>query len=170
MVRVGKIVAAHGLQGAVILKHIVARSGWLKKDAPLFIELLKGSYIPFFIVQAKDANNEEIIVNLDDVATAEAAKKLVGKHVYVNEDILGSQAEDSPLLWIGFNIVDKQKGSIGTIEDVYQAGPQWLAKVTINDNEVLIPLVKEFLLQVNARNKFIRTDLPDGLIDIYLEK
>jgi 16S rRNA processing protein RimM len=170
MVRVGKIVATHGIQGAVILKHIVERSGWLKKDIPLFIELLKGSYIPYFTIQAKDSNDEEIIIHLEDVASAEAAKKLVGKHVYVNADVLGDKAEDSPLLWIGFNIVDKQKGSLGTIEDVYQAGAQWLAKITINDSEVLIPLVKEFLIQVNTRNKFIRTDLPEGLIDIYLEK
>ena len=168
MVRIGKIVAVHGLQGSVILKHIIGRTDWLKKDAVLFLELQKGSHIPFFTIQARDANQEEVIVQLEDVSTSEEAKKLVGKQVYVNEDILKGQAEDSPLMWIGFNIVDKQKGSLGLIEDVFQAGPQWLAKLTINESEVLIPLVKDFLLQVNVKNKFIRTDLPEGLIDIYL--
>jgi 16S rRNA processing protein RimM len=170
MVRIGKIVATHGLQGAAILKHIAGQGDWLKKDDVLFIELRKESYIPFFVTQAKPANTEEYIINLEDVATVEEAKKLIGRQVYVKEDILGNVQADSPLLWIGFNLVDKEKGGLGAIEDVLQAGPQWLAKLTIEGKEVLIPLVKEMILQVNMRNKFIRMDLPEGLVDMYLEQ
>jgi 16S rRNA processing protein RimM len=170
MIRIGKIVATHGLQGALILTHIAGKGEWLKKDDVLFVELRKESYIPFFVTSAKPSNDEELIVYLEDTTTVEAAKKLVGKQVYVKDDILNNIQADSPLLWIGFNLVDKEKGGLGTIEDVMQAGAQWLAKLTIEDKEVLIPLVKEMILQVNMRNKFIRMDLPEGLIDVYLNK
>ncbi|RYD55676.1 MAG: 16S rRNA processing protein RimM [Sphingobacteriales bacterium] len=170
MVRIGKIVATHGLQGALILTHIAGKGEWLKKDDVLFVELRKESYIPFFVTQSKIANDEELIVHLEDTETVEAAKKLVGKQVYIKDDILTNIQSDSPLLWIGFNLVDKEKGGLGAIEDVMQVGAQWLAKLTIDDNEVLIPLVKEMILQVNMRNKFIRMDLPEGLIDVYLNK
>lgn len=169
MVRIGKIVATHGLQGAVILKHIAGSGNWLKKDDVLFIELRKESYIPHFVLQAKMANDEEYIVNMEDVETVEAAKKLIGKQVYVKEDILAGAVTDSPLLWIGFNLVDVNKGAIGQIEDVVQAGPQWLAKLTIEGKEVLVPLVEQMLVDVNMRNKYIRIDLPEGLIDVYLQ-
>ncbi|WP_276132088.1 ribosome maturation factor RimM [Polluticoccus soli] len=169
MVRIGKIVATHGLQGAIILKHIAGSGNWLKKDDVLFIELRKESYIPHFVLQAKTANDEEYIVNVEDVDTVEAAKKLIGKQVYVKEDILAEAVTDSPLLWIGFNLVDVNKGTIGQIEDVVQAGPQWLAKLTIEGKEVLVPLVEQMLVDVNMRNKYIRIDLPEGLIDVYLQ-
>ncbi len=167
MIRIGKIVAAHGLQGAVILKHIVGNGDWMQKDHILFLELRKDSMIPFFVTESRATGDEEYIVKLEDTDTAEAAKKLVGKQVYVQEDILKDHADNSPLLWIGFNLVDKAKGSLGAIEDVLQTGTQWLAKITLNEKEVLIPLVDDFIVDVNTRNRYIRVDLPEGLIEVY---
>jgi len=168
MIRIGKIVATHGLNGALILSHIVGESDWLKKEDVLFVEVRKGSHIPFFVSAAKAANEEEYIVNVEDTDTVEAARQLIGKQVYVKEDILKGHAEDSPLLWIGFNLVDKTQGSLGPIEDVMQAGAQWLAKVTVEGKEALIPLVADMILDVNIRNKYVRMDLPEGLLEVYL--
>ena len=50
-----------------------------------------------------------------------------------------------------------------------ETGHQWLAKVTIEEKEVLVPLIEQMLIEVNLRNKFIRVDLPEGLIDVYLQ-
>ena len=169
MVRVGKIVAAHGLQGSVILRHVLPGADWLQKGHVLFLELKKGSFIPYFVESAKVANDTEYIVTLDELADPEEAKKLIGKQAYAKEENLQGAKADSPLLWIGFNLVDKQKGGLGVIDDVMQAGAQWIAKVLIEEKEVLIPLVKEMIVEVNMRNKFIRMDLPEGLIDVYLE-
>jgi 16S rRNA processing protein RimM len=166
MIRIGKIVATHGLQGSLVLTHVVGSSDWLKKDDVLFLELNKGSFIPFFVQTAKAANDEEYIITVEDVTVVEVAKKLIGKQAYVKEDILSATAADTPLLWIGFNLVDKDKGSLGPIEDVMQAGPQWLAKLTYEGKEVLIPLIEQMILDVNIRNKYIRMDLPDGLLDL----
>jgi 16S rRNA processing protein RimM len=161
-------VATHGINGALILKHMTGDNNWLKQGDVLFVELRKGSEIPYFVVTVKAANDEEYIVTVEDVSTVEAAKKLTGKHVYVKEDVLKNVKTDSPLLWIGFNLVDKTKGGLGVIEDVLQTGHQWLAKLTIEGKEVLIPLVDEMLVDVNIRNKFVRVDLPEGLIEVYL--
>lgn len=168
MIRIGKIVAAHGLTGAFILKHVAGQSNWLKKDHVLMVEIRKGSQIPYFVTAAKPVNDEEYIVNAEDVQDVETAKKLVGKQVYVQEDALSILAKDSPLLWIGFNLVDKEKGTVGQIEDVMQAGAQWLAKIMVEGKEVLVPLVDDIVLDVNVRNKYVRVDLPEGLIDVYL--
>jgi len=170
MIRVGKIVATHGLQGAVIMTHIVGNSKWLKSGSVLQVEMQKGSFIPYFVGQCKAANDEEYIINIEEVEKVESAKKLITKHVYVNEDILSSFAKDSPLLWIGFNLVDVQKGGIGVIDDVMQTGKQWLGRVMIDDTEVLIPLIEQTIKQVDIKNRFIRVDLPEGLLEIYLNK
>jgi len=168
MIRIGKIVATHGLQGNLIFKHVAGESNWLQAGAVLFVEMLKGSQIPYFVATAKAANDEEYIVTVEDVSTVEAAKKLVGKQVYVKEDVLKDVKNDSPLMWIGFNLVDREKGGLGAIEDVLQTGHQWLAKLTIDGKEVLIPLVDDILVEVNMRNKYVRVDLPEGLLEVYL--
>ena len=166
MIRIGKIVATHGLTGNVVFSHFAGNKTWLKKGDVLFIELNKGSYIPFFVENEKANNDEEYLVGLEEVNTIEAAKKLVGKQVYIKEDLLKDTAKDSPLLWIGFNIVDRTLGSIGAIEDVFQTGFQWLAKITFNERETLIPLIDEMIIEVSIRNKFIRMDLPEGLLEL----
>lgn len=167
MIRIGKIVATHGVNGALILKHVVGNSIWMHKDNILFIELRKDSYVPYFVKEARATGDEEYIVNVEDTDTVEAAKKLVGKQVYVKEDILQGKADSSPLLWIGFSMVDKKLGALGVIEDVMQTGAQWLAKIQVNNKEVLVPLVDELVLDVNIKNRFVRVELPDGLIELY---
>ncbi len=168
MLRVGKIVATHGLQGAVVLQQIIDNTGWLNKGDVLFIELKRESFIPYFVETAKPANDTEYIITLDDVTSAEDAKKLVGKTVYAKEEVLEKAKVDSPLMYIGFNLVDKTKGGIGTIEDVLLMGKQWIARLTVDGKEVLVPLVEDMILDVNYKNKFLRMDLPDGLLEIYL--
>jgi 16S rRNA processing protein RimM len=166
MIRIGKIVATHGLQGSVILSHVVGTSDWLKKEDVLFLELNKGSYIPFFVTAVKGTNDEGYVISLEDVSQMEEAKKLTGKQVYVKEDILTGHEKDSPLLWIGFKMVDKEKGAIGEIDDVMQAGAQWLASIRYEGKEVLVPLIEQMIIDVNIRNKFIRVDLPEGLLEL----
>jgi 16S rRNA processing protein RimM len=166
MIRIGKVVAAHGLQGAIVLTHIIGDSQWLPPNTILFLEMNKESYIPFFVASAKAGNEKEYIVTLEDVNRMEDAKKLVGKKVYVEEAILSAYAAQSPLLWIGFNIVDREKGSLGLVEDVLQTGHQWLARINFEGREVLIPLIQQMIVEVNVKNKFIRMDLPEGLLDL----
>lgn len=168
MIRIGKIVATHGLNGSLVLTHIVGNSKWLKKEHTLFVEMQKGSYIPYFVGQMKASNDKEYIINLEDIDKVDAAKRLVAKQVYVDENILTSYAKESPLLWIGFKITDKHLGPIGAIEDVMQTGSQWLAKLTYKGAEVLIPLIPQTIEQVDIKAKALKMDLPEGLLDIYL--
>jgi 16S rRNA processing protein RimM len=168
MIRVGKIVASHGLTGSVIMTHVMDSNNWLKKGHVLHVEMNKGSYIPYFVAQCKSTTHQEYIINIEDIDKVEAAKKLVTKHVYVDESILVDFAKQSPLLWIGFNLVDKQKGTIGPIEDVVQTGRQWLATLTYLDTEVLVPLIDQTINEVNIKTRTIKVDLPEGLLEVYL--
>lgn len=168
MLRIGKIVATHGLGGSVIMTHIIGHSEWLKKEDILFVEMNKNSHIPFFLTQVKATNNEEYLLNFEDIATVEAARRLVGKHVYVKEDVLAEHAQDSPLLWIGFKVIDKNHGELGIIEDVMEAPTQWLAKLTYKNKEVLLPLVEQTVQQIDLKKKIIKMNLPEGLLEVYL--
>ena len=133
------------------------------------VEMQKGSYIPYFIADLKPQKQGEYIINLEDINKVEDAKKLVTKHVYVDEEILSGLAQRSPLLWIGFKVVDAAKGNIGNVEDVVQTGSQWLAKLTIQNKEVLLPLIEQTIKKVDIKTRTIQMILPEGLLEIYLE-
>ncbi len=170
MIRIGKIAATHGLQGGLVLTHIVGDGKWLKKGTALLLEINKGSRIPFFVAGFRIADNETIVITLEEVPTVTEAKRLVSKTVFVDEKLLAGYVDDTPLLWIGFKVKDRKLGVLGHIEDVFMTGTQWLAKLTIHDTEVLIPLVEQTVKKVDVRQKFIETLLPDGLLEVYLEK
>jgi len=169
MIRIGKIVATHGIGGAMILTHVVGNAKWLKKGNAIHVEMQKGSYIPYFISNIKGNNNEEYVIHVEDIDKIEQAKKLITKQVYVDESLLASYARQSPLLWIGFNVVDKNDGDLGNIEDVLQTGKQWLAKLTYKNKEVLIPLIEQTIDNLNIKTKTIEMTLPDGLLSVYLD-
>lgn len=166
MIRIGKIVATHGLQGTLILTHIAGKKDWLKKDEAIFVAVQKDSRIPYYITMVRRVNDEEYHVQVEDVLTVDAAKKLVGKQVYIAPEVLGEATLDNPLLWIGFNVTDATLGSLGPLADVAQTGHQWVGTIHHNGKEVLLPMVKPLLVEVNLRNRYIRMDLPEGLLDL----
>ena len=168
MIRVGKIVATHGLNGSLVFTHVVGSSAWLKKEHVLLVEMQKGSFIPYFISQCKATNNKEYHISIENIDKIEEAKKLVTKHVYVDEALLKDYAKKSPLLWIGFNVIDKNNGDLGPIEDVMQTGSQWLAKLNYKNTEVLIPLIDQTIEQLDIKSKTLKVDLPEGLLEVYL--
>jgi len=170
MIRIGKIVATHGLNGSLILTHIVGNSTWLKKEQVLLVEMQKGSYIPYFVTHCKASNDAEYIINVEEVDKIESAKKMISKQVYVGESVLSDYAKQSPLLWIGFSIIDKEKGKIGDIDDVSQTGFQWIAKITYSGVEVLIPLIDQVIEKIDIKTKIINVKLPEGLLEVYLGK
>ena len=169
MIRIGKIVATHGLNGSLILTHIVGNSKWMKKDQVLMVEMQKGSFIPYFVAQCKAANDEEYIINIEDINKVESAKRLVTKHVYVEESVLSGYEKQSPLLWIGFILIDKKDGEIGVIEDVLQTVNQWLAKLTYKEKEILVPLIEQTIDKLDIKTKTIHMTLPEGLLEVYLD-
>ena len=169
MIRIGKIAATHGLNGALILTHIVGNSKWLTNGQVILVEMQKGSYIPYFISQLKANNDKEYIINVEDIDKMDAAKALVTRQVYVDESILVNYAKQSPLLWIGFKVIDKDKGDLGLIEDVSQTGYQWIARVIYSEKEVLIPLIEQMIELVDIKTKTIKVNLPEGLLEVYMD-
>lgn len=167
MIRVGKIVATHGLGGDLIMTHLTEKKGWLIPGDALFVALRKGSHIPHFVSRIKNFGEAEIILHFEETDAVEAARKLVGKEVFVQEEILVKTAVDSPLLWIGFEAIDEASGALGPIEDIYQTAQQWLATVRIEGKEALLPLIDQTLKSVDLKKKQVHLTLPEGLLDIY---
>lgn len=167
MIRIGKIVASHGLNGVVVMTHLGTDDKWLKKGDVLMLEMQKGSLIPYFVAQCKIQGRGEYLLTLEEVTTQQQAKKLVSRKVYVDAKLLEEQVYESPLLWIGFTVTDKHYGELGELEDVMQTGSQWVGRITYKQNEALIPLVEATISGIDVKKKILATNLPEGLLEVY---
>jgi len=165
--KIGKLVAAFGLKGEVILKHNLGKKSSLKGLKAIFIEEQKGSFIPWFVRSSSIKNDEEIYLELEDVITREKANKLTQKEVWLpEEDFKKYSAKTSPITLLHYTIIENGK-VIGEIEEVIEQPHQVLCTVRINGKEAYIPLHEETIKKVDRKKKEVTVELPPGLLEIY---
>ncbi len=163
LAQLGYFSRTHGTKGQLILK----LSADFESDdvKALFIEV-GGSKAPYFIQDIKNLG-ADLIVLLEDVDTIEKAKILLNKTVWIDSQYVMEEAEDD---WIGFELIDKQHGSLGKVLSVSDNGSQVLWHFNIKGKEVILPMVEDFIESMDEREKKILYNAPEGLIDVYLEE
>lgn len=170
--KLGKIVAAHGLKGELVLQHELGKKTDLKKLPALFLELKKDSFVPYFIRKAKGTTEKESLLLLEEIDTREKAQQLVGKLCWLPEEQFKQYADkQAPASLLGYQIVEEEVGSkkiLGTIEEVIEQPQQLLCRILLKGKEVLIPLNESTLLAIDHQAKTVSVKLPEGLLDIYL--
>jgi 16S rRNA processing protein RimM len=164
---IGKIVASFGLEGELILKHSLGKKTSLKDVQAIFIEELKESYIPWFILASRIKSEDEIFVKLDGLHSKESAKHLIQKKVWLKtEDFRKLAGKSSPIALLGYRLIHEEE-DLGLIEEVIEQPHQVLLRITYKGNEALIPLHEETLDKIDHKKLEVHVLLPDGLLDVY---
>jgi 16S rRNA processing protein RimM len=167
-IHIGKIVAVFGLKGELILQHALGKKTQFKPQEVVFIEEIKGSYLPYFVLGSRAKSIYETILQLEAVATPEAAARLRGKPVWITEtDFRQLAGNKAPISLLGYMVIN-QGESLGPVEEVIEQPHQVLLTIRSHGKEVYIPLHEESLLSIRHDKKEIVVQLPDGLLDIYL--
>lgn len=165
-VHIGKIVAVFGIHGEVLLQHKLGPISWEQIDA-VFIEEKKGSLLPYFIESRRQKSDAEIYLHLENVAVREQALRLLRRPVFMTEkDFQKNVHPSTPLALLGFTVVDRQKGTLGPLEEVIEAPGQLLIRLDYHGKEVLIPLHEQILEKIDRKHKTIHVTLPEGLLEI----
>lgn len=166
---IGKLVAAHGLAGELLLKHELGKKTSLKGLTALFVEDKKNSFLPWFIERTNIKSEDEIYIKLEDINTREAAQKLVPKKIWLKKiDYKKFAAKTTPSNLLGYIIFDQGK-ELGEILEIIEQPHQLLCRLEMQGKEVLIPLHEESLQKIDHQKKTVQVTLPEGLLDIYLQ-
>ena len=167
---VGYIVKTHGLKGEVGIHLDVDNPAEYADIEGLLIEK-NGEMVPFFIQRIR-INTDKAIVKFEGIDTIEAAQPLVRSTLYLSLDQLDKLSDDQFYYHdiIGYQIVDDTKGALGTIKTIYNQPHQDLISMDYKEKEVLIPISKEHVLKVNHEKKELYVNLPEGLLEIYLDE
>ena len=167
---IGKLASAHGLQGELLLRHSLGKRSALKGVTVIFLEERKNSFIPYFVQLVTVKDSESVYIKLEGVDTKEAAHKLMPGQVYLQEaDFKQQTAASAPLALLGFAVEDEQHGLLGTIEEVIEMPMQVLVKVFIRGKEALLPVNEQSLVKVDKKKQVVYLNLPDGLIELYID-
>jgi 16S rRNA processing protein RimM len=164
----GNITKPFGYKGEVdIFLDVDEPQNYATLDA-VFVEL-KGLLIPYFVENIRLKNNHAV-VKFQDVQ-ADNVQPLIGAKLYLPLAALpklsGNQFYFHEV--IGFSMNDVNYGAIGILENVMDNGPQAIFQIKHpSGKEILIPILDEFIAEVNRENRSITTRAPDGLIEFYV--
>ncbi|MEO6303707.1 MAG: ribosome maturation factor RimM [Bacteroidia bacterium] len=159
---IGYFSKTHGVKGQLIVK--ADKDFFIEDVKAVFIETSTGK-APHFIKNFSE-NNNGFIIELEDIDTVEKARQLIGKQIYINNDLIDEQEPEFD--WLGYEVIDKQYGSLGIIKSVSDNGQQVLVTVTYKEKEVILPLVDNFIEKLDETEKKLFFNAPEGLIDVYL--
>ncbi len=167
----GKIIRPHGFKGAVKIKFTHPAAELIEIPESVFIDI-NNNLIPFFFTHFNPQNNGFAIVSFDDLETEQEAKDISGKLVYLPQEFepipQGDEFYNDEL--IGFKVTDKIHGDIGVLENVMEAPAQDVFEITHSSGkEIMIPVLGNFILEIDRENKILKLDAPEGLIEFYLD-
>jgi len=96
--------------------------------------------------------------------------KFLQKKVWLQKnDFENLVSKTAPVNLIGFAVIENGK-SLGLVEAVIEQRLQVLLQISIDNSEVLIPLHGETLKKIDRKKKEVHVTLPEGLLDIYLQR
>lgn len=164
----GKITRKHGLSGNVILKLDTDQPEFYNKLESIFVEI-NGLLVPFFIEKSSWSKNDALNILLKNSNEA-LVEQLIGKNVFLPLSTL-PQLSGNKFYYhevIGFEILEEDGKTCGKIISVNDQTAQHYFILNLADKEVVIPIIKDWILEVNREEKFIKMQLPEGLMDVFL--
>jgi 16S rRNA processing protein RimM len=163
LAHIGYFSKPHGVKGHLVLKeeHLFE----FEKATVFFVEV-NGNRAPYFISGITEAANG-FIVAFEDLDNVEKARALIGKKVFVDAALM---VEEDNFSWNGYELIDKQFGSLGFVQEVTHNGEQVLLSFLFREKEVILPLVEKFIEKIDEENKKVFFNAPEGLIDVYLQE
>jgi len=163
---VGKIVKTHGLKGEMAFAGTT--SVFEEQHVPFIFLKPEGLIVPFYVENVRIKTENSGLIKLERVDSEEQAQELTGLTLFLPisyQDKITSDEIDIEYL-IGFDLTEKGKGYIGKVMDVDQSTANELFVVQTEKGEILIPIVDEFILDIDFEKKKIVLDLPNGLLEL----
>ena len=164
--QVGVITSTHGVHGEVKvfpttddpkrfkrLKEVILDTG--KEQLILEIEGVK-FFKQFVILKFKGFDN------INDI------EKYRQKSLYVTRANAVRLRKDEYFIadLMGLTVIDEEDKEIGVLKDVLETGANDVYEITMNDGrELLLPAIKQCVLEVNVEECFIKVHILDGLLD-----
>lgn len=162
--RIGIINKPHGVKGEV--SFTFTDDIFDRVDCDYLILLMDGILVPFFIEEYRFRSDDVALVKFEGIDTAERARRLTNVPVFFPKKFMDEQDEiTSWNFFIGFKVDDVNHGELGTVVDVDDATMNVLFVIEKDGEELLLPAHEEFIVDLDRKNRILKVEVPDGLLD-----
>ena len=165
----GKIVRKHSFKGEVVIKLDTDEPELYQNMESIFVDL-GNNLIPFFIEKSLLQKGNQLRTRFQGISSEEDADAILKSDVYLPIELLPPLTGNKFYYHevIGFTIVDSKYGEVGRLVNVNDKAAQPLFEIEKDEKEIFIPMIDEFIKNVDRVKKQITVSTPDGLIDLYL--
>lgn len=164
--RVGVISSTHGIKGEIKVFPTTDDAGRFKTLKEVILDTGRES-LKLEITNVKFFK-KQVILKFKNYDRIEDIEKFKGKDIYVTRENAVKLEEGEYFIadLIGLSVILDDGQSLGILSDVLQTGANDVYIVKTGDNkEILIPAIKECILNVDLENKTMTIRLLEGLLD-----
>ncbi len=168
-IQIGKIVAAHGIRGAVKVFSYATSVRCYTAEETLGLIDPEGAERRFKVLWAKPHKNSFRLA-LEGVATRDDAEALVGSTLWISRASLPALDEDTNY-WvdlIGMAVHGPDDEYLGRITEIIETGANDVYVVRTPEGypveEILLPAIASVVIEVDLPAGRMRVVLPEGLI------
>lgn len=167
LIYIGKCLKPHGIKGEI--SAILDIDNIDKLSCIVFN--VDGIYVPFFIENIRTRNKESILLKIDGVNSEFEVNEFSNQEIYAlsHEYTIDSIIDDEMMYaedFIGYEVFENDK-HLGVIVDYDDSTDNSLFILKQDNNEeLLVPIVDDFIKDVDIEQKILIMDLPIGLCDL----
>jgi len=166
--QLGVITKTHGTKGELQVT-IDSDTPESYKNVESVLLLINKELVPFFLEQWQ-LSGSRAIAKFEEIDSPEKAAGLVHLEVYLPDSMLPGLGEGKYYFHdlVGMDAFDGDT-SVGTITNVYNLPGHDLLAIDHQGKEVLVPMTDAIISAVDTRSRKVLLNLPEGLLDLYLE-
>lgn len=165
--QIGLIVKTHGINSELVVRLFEEFSIDHMNTEFLFIEL-DGGLVPFFLEEAREKNKTDVLVKLELAKEETELERLMNARVYVKKETAEeSSGEDNYSVYqlVGYMAEAIGHGTLGKITAIQEITKNPLFEIEYEGRKLLIPIVEDFIVNIDDENQTVIFELPEGLIE-----
>jgi 16S rRNA processing protein RimM len=163
---VGKTGKTHGVKGEITV--YFDKQNFNEEQISFFIFEIDGIFVPFFIEDYRFKTDTTALYKFQGIDEEPQANELTNKTLYVKNEFVGEEDDDSLRIFIGYAVEDATVGNVGVVADVDESTENRLFIINKGEEEILIPVTDDFMVDIDEENRKIYMNLPVGLVDMDL--
>lgn len=162
LINIGTIVGTQHLLGKVKAQCMLSEISLLENEKVL-IEKNEDKRI-LTVKNIKRLNDKKIVILFNEIDTLEKAKAINGYKIKIRRDILPEVDENNFYIndILGFEIYENDE-MIGSIVNTIETSAHNILVIENDEKEIMIPLVDNFVKEIDFNNKKIYVELIEGM-------
>lgn len=158
--QIGHFARSHGVHGELLLISEYAIDSLLEQHPLIRYRDDRGDLVPARLenVRRSDAGNQNaFFVKLFYIEDRHEAEQLKGRKVWVDcetMDAMGPANESVP--YYKFRVLDEERREVGIVVNGFDTAAQQIIEIETDDEEqIMVPLVDEFIVEVEEDQQYL---------------